>query len=94
MISRRRFLCSSTIATAGLGIGASAAQAFTLEEASRDVTASYHASLACSRSNAYHTRLLVDAEAILQHETLTPEEREARIARLTCPICGCSLIDA
>jgi hypothetical protein len=94
MISRRRFLHSSTIATAGLGLGASAAQALTLEEASRDVAASYHASIACSRGSAYHAQLLVDARAIVQGEPLSSKEREARIASLTCPICGCPLIDA
>lgn len=94
MISRRRFLSSSALASAGLGFGATAAQAFSLERVEGDVAATYHAGLACGRSSAYHAQLLVDAQAILQGESLSPEQRRERIASLSCPICGCSLSDA
>lgn len=94
VISRRRFLSTSALASAGLGIGASAAHAFTVEEMNGDVAATYHAGLACARSSAYHAQLLVDAEAILDGEHLSAEERQVRIASLVCPICGCALSNA
>lgn len=94
VISRRRFLSTTALASAGLGIGTSAANAFSVEQTSGSVASTYHAGLACARSSAYHAQLLVDAEAILNGEKLSADERKVRIASLTCPICGCALSNA
>ena len=95
MISRRRFLSSTALASAGLGIGASVAQAFTLEQADGTVSTAYHAAaLACTNGGSYHAQVIADAKATLEGEHLTLEQRHERLASLVCPLCGCPLAGA
>ena len=93
MLSRRRFLCSTALASAGLAAGAGAARAFSIEEGSAGIAAQVHeAKLACQISQAFHAQLLEDARAAIDgRRGLSQEERAQLLAAVTCPICGCPI---
>lgn len=92
MISRRFFLGATAFAAAGTVAGVRGAAAFSVEEAEPPLAAEYLAAReACRSRGEDHGRQLALAVEQLSQRPLTAEEREALIASLSCPVCGCRL---
>ena len=66
VLSRRRFLWSTALASAGLTAGAAAARAFALEEPAAGTIAEMRAgAAACAAASPYHAQVLADVRALL-----------------------------
>jgi hypothetical protein len=90
VLSRRRFLWSTALASAGLTAGATAARAFALEEPAAGTIAEMRAgAAACAAASPYHAQVLADVRALLSGRDLPDEERKQMLAQATCPLCGC-----
>jgi hypothetical protein len=92
VISRRRFLSCSILASGGVMAGAPAARAFSIEEPAASLAGEYHAAraAACSSStSAFHARVLADVRSALAVQHLSETEQQQVLAQTTCPICGC-----
>lgn len=90
--SRRLFLRTSLLASTAFALASERAFAFAIEEASSGVTGIYHAARSCTLGDdPQHQKLLADLRQRLDGLSLSPEERDAVVAAVTCPICGCGL---
>lgn len=90
--SRRLFLRTGLLASTAFALASGRAFAFAVEEASSGVTGIYHAARSCALGDdPQHQKLLVELRQSLDDLSLSPEERDAVVAGLTCPICGCGL---
>lgn len=88
--TRRRFLATTMLTAAGLGAGASAARAFSIEPADAAASAEYLAAQACRKAGVSHARLAAEAAAIIAGRDLADTERQAIAQAYACPICGCT----
>ena len=89
MISRRKFLGSTTVgAAAATAAAAAPAHAFRVEEASEPVLEAYYS---VCRPTGFHQRLLAEIEAALQGQEVPPDlaERLSAAEKGPCPLCGC-----
>jgi hypothetical protein len=91
VISRRRFVASTALAAAGSVVAVTSVRAFGEEEASAEIGAAYAAGRACAPETERHRRLVDDLRTELAARNLPPEDAEALIAALTCPVCGCRI---
>lgn len=90
--SRRLFLRTGLFASTAFALASGRAFAFAVEEAGTQVSGIYHAARACTRGDdPQHQKLLAEVRQSLAGSSLSAEEREALVAGLTCPICGCGL---
>jgi hypothetical protein len=90
LISRRRFLSTVVIVSAG-GTAASGVGAFSIEEPAASLTGQYHAArdAACGGSSAYHEKVLADLRALIAGHDLADDEKQEILTQATCPLCGC-----
>ncbi len=89
MISRRKFLGSTTVGAAAATAAATApAHAFRVEEATEPVLEAYYS---VCRPTGFHERLLAEIEATLQGQEVPPDlaERLLSAEEAPCPLCGC-----
>jgi prolyl-tRNA editing enzyme YbaK/EbsC (Cys-tRNA(Pro) deacylase) len=94
VISRRRFLSCTILASGGVMASTSAARAFSIEEPAASLVVEYHAARAAacsSATSAFHTRVLTEVRAALAGQQLSEAERQQVLAQTTCPICGCPI---
>ena len=95
LISRRMLLSTAALGCAGVGVGLSAskARAFSLEEPSRPLADQYLAARsACSgRGDASHSQIIADMRAQLAGAHVPAEQQQQIISGMTCPLCGCPL---
>jgi hypothetical protein len=92
VISRRRFLCRTVVASGGLMATASVARAFSVEEPAASLVGEYHAARAAacsSATNAFHSQVLAEIRAALSGGQLPQAEQEKVLAQAKCPLCGC-----
>lgn len=89
--TRRQFLNASAAACAAgvVGLAATRRSAALTFEDSDAKTAEIYANH-CSLDNRLHEQLIDEALAKFDVK-LSPEQRRAAIAGLTCPFCGCRL---
>lgn len=90
--NRRAFLRAGLLAPTAVALAQTKAFAFTVEDGGTDVSALYEAARTCSLGNdPQHQKLLADLRQSLDALALSSEERQALVAGLSCPLCGCSL---
>jgi len=90
--SRRLFLRTGLFASTAFALASGNALAFAVEEAGTQVSGIYHAARSCTLADdPQHQKLLAELRQSLAGLSLSPEERDALVAGLTCPICGCGL---
>lgn len=90
--SRRLFLRTGLFASTAFALAWEKAFAFAVEEAGSQVSGIYHAARSCGGGDdPQHQKLLAELRQSLDGSSLSPEERDELVARLTCPICGCGL---
>jgi hypothetical protein len=89
---RRRFLSSTALGGLGLLAGVRAAWAFT-EQPMNAATHKLYADRCRLADDGYHAQLAA-AERTRFGTTLSAAQRDAALAALRCPICGCPLIAA
>jgi hypothetical protein len=92
VISRRRFLSCTILASGGVMASASVARAFSIEEPAASLAGEYHAARAAacsSATSAFHAQVLADVRAALAGQQLPKAEQQQVLAQATCPICGC-----
>jgi hypothetical protein len=92
--TRRRFLASTGLGFAGLGLLAGTRPALAFSQ--QPMNAAEHKAYlgACGAADdPYHAELVRRAEAELK-EHLSDSEVQQAIAAMRCPICGCALVAA
>lgn len=90
--SRRLFLRTGLFASTAFALASGKAFAFAVEEAGSQVSGIYHAARSCTLGDdPQHQKLLAELRQSLDGSSLSPDERDELVARLTCPICGCGL---
>jgi len=99
MISRRRFLTSTALAGAGLGVAgigfAKGARAFTVEAAPEPVAQLYAAERAAAcQVRTYHAQIVAEVQAALNGTKLTEDEKREQVNSLLCPLCGCPVTES
>jgi hypothetical protein len=91
-LTRRQLLAGVALGGVGAGLGARAAQAFSLEPMPAPVSKAY--GLACqpaSAGSADHAQLIADTQALLRGEIaqgLKPADAQQVVV---CPLCGCAV---
>ena len=92
--TRRAFFQSTALAGAGLAallVRGRRAEAFVVKPMDANTGLEFANVCGSPEQRAYHKQLLAEAEARLAG-SMTQDQIEAALARLTCPICGCRLI--
>lgn len=96
LVSRRMLLSTVALggAAVGIGLSASKARAFSLEEPSRALADQYLAARsACSaRGDASHSQRIAGLRAQLAAAHMPDDQQQQIIAGATCPLCGCPLV--
>ncbi|MGH6880590.1 hypothetical protein [Hypericibacter sp.] len=92
ILTRRQLLAGVALGSVGVGLGARAARAFSIEPMTAPVSKAY--GLACQPTAAPgidHLQLIADTRALLQGEIahgLKPADAQEVVV---CPLCGCSI---
>lgn len=93
-ITRRGFLKTASTVSAGGLLAATSASALTLDaEPSVALRERYHAAKAACGVDAYHRQLIEEVKALLANAEVSEDERQRQLAALTCPLCGCRVVD-
>jgi hypothetical protein len=91
MMTRRQLLGTAIAGSAAFTVGASAAQAFTVQPMPPAVEAEYLAGCAASNPTG-HNDLISQARALLKGEIASGVKPAGAEEVVTCPICGCRLV--
>jgi hypothetical protein len=92
ILTRRQLLTGVALGSVGVGLGARAAQAFSLEPMPAPVSKAY--GLACQPSSAPgidHAQLIADTQALLKGEIVHGLKPAGAQQVVVCPLCGCSI---
>src|SRR5689334_8866706 len=91
-LTRRQLLAGAALGSVGVGLGARAAQAFSLEPMPAPVAKAY--GLACQPTSAPgidHLQLIADTQVLLKNEIASGLKPAGAQEVVVCPLCGCSV---
>ncbi len=91
-LTRRQLLTGVALGSLGIGFGARAARAFSIEPMTAPVSKAY--GLACQPTaapGADHLQLIADTRALLKNEIASGLKPADAQQVVVCPLCGCSI---